>query len=597
MVEKKIKLVFFVIFPELWTSVGPIYERAKEDSRFVVQVVLLKNPNPERYLSSTCEAEAFLKSLSIPYLLENNFSLKDFQAQVAFYPAPYASFFSDNLQPEKVVEMGCRIAYVPYGLEVGGGVFNARYQYDTDIPRLAWRIFARSLFQYKNFGRFCSSGNSHVVVTGHPRAELDRKHKLIPHSSAEKKSRGRIVILWTPHFSVLTRRKWSSFLDHYDSILHLFEKRIDLFLLIRPHPFLKSCLSRLESWGPERVEKLFTEINKRDNVLLDTNLNYEPAFKSSSGLMSDAGSFLVEYLHTKKPICYLSGKDDIGLSEEVREFDCFYPGNTKIEIEDFLDRVIRNKSDYLKTKRYNALQKYFEFKSEPPSSLILNNIAKNIDCESSQELDTKISRSSNHEMAFQFWLKATSTFLAPESYYKHQEEKLTQILSLYAVGKFAADIGCGNGRFTEIISKYFEFTEAIDINSKLINEAREHAFKHNINNIAYSIESLEHVETLSTYDFVCCMGVTSGLIDDGIFNQSIWKLKTAMRASSILLMKDTLTLYESENVSWNGYTALYRNVQLYKHAFKQAGLTLFDEQLISEDLTKQRVNSFFLFKN
>ena len=62
-------------------------------------------------------------------------------------------------------------------------------------------------------------------------------------------------------------------------------------------------------------------------------------------------------------------------------------------------------------------------------------------------------------------------------------------------------------------------------------------------------------------------------------------------------MKDTLTLYESENVSWNGYTALYRNVQLYKHAFKQAGLTLFDEQLISEDLTKQRVNSFFLFKN
>ena len=146
MVEKKIKLVFFVIFPELWTSVGPIYERAKEDSRFVVQVVLLKNPNPERYLSSTCEAEAFLKSLSIPYLLENNFSLKDFQAQVAFYPAPYASFFSDNLQPEKVVEMGCRIAYVPYGLEVGGGAFNARYQYDTDIPRLAWRIFARSFF-------------------------------------------------------------------------------------------------------------------------------------------------------------------------------------------------------------------------------------------------------------------------------------------------------------------------------------------------------------------------------------------------------------------------------------------------------------------
>lgn len=311
--------------------------------------------------------------------------------------------------------------------------------------------------------------------------------------------------------------------------------------------------------------------------------------------MADAGSFLVEYLRTEKPVCHLTGKDDIGLNEEVRSLACFYPGATGIDIAGFLDRAVRNGEDSLQEARKSALKAYFGSDNQTPSQSILDEISNNIGNQSSRIYSTELPTSSRHEEAFQYWVKATSTFLAPEACYQEQENKLRDILSRHAKGRFAADIGCGNGRFTQIISEYFEFTEATDPNELLISEAREHAVRKGITNIAYSVERLEHAESLSTYDFVSCMSVTSDLVDDEVFIKSIWKLKAAMRPGAKLLLKETLNLSTTEMIEWNGYTAVYRNARAYLQAFEAAGLALVEELLIAQDLEKHRVNSFYVF--
>jgi SAM-dependent methyltransferase len=511
-----------------------------------------------------------------------------------FYPLPYGSLYPQSYKPEVVAAKGCRVAYVPYGLEVGGGVFNARYQYDTEVPRVAWRVFARSLAQLTSFGHHCSYGSGHVVVTGHPRAEMDCSCDVNVHRVARAKALGRSVILWTPHFSVITRRKWSSFLDHHETILRLIDDRPNLFLLVRPHPFLQTSLAKLEGWGPERVAAWFSAINERENVHVDTETDYHPAFKASSALMADAGSFMVEYLRTGKPVCHLTGKDDIGLTEEVRSLACFYPGATEIDIAGFLDRVSTNE-DSLGEARRSAFQTYFGSGNQTPSQSILNDIANNISDQLPRLYSIDPPMSPRHDEAFQYWVKATTTFLAPETYYQEQEIKLRDILNRHAKGRFAADIGCGNGRFTEIIGEYFEFTEATDPAELLISEAREHAARKGITNIAYSVERLEHAESLSTYDFVSCMVVTSGLVDDEVFIKSIWRLKAAMRPGAKLLMKDSLSLSTVEMIEWNGYTAFYRNVREYLRTFEAAGLALVEELLIAQDNEKCRVNSFFVF--
>ena len=591
---EKIRLVFLVISPEIWPSIETVWRRATEDDRFTAAVVLLKSTNPDMTLTSLSKAQGMLENAGIPYFTEQSFSLDSYRPHVVFYPLPYSSLYPQGFKPEFVAATGCRIAYVPYGLEVGGGVFNARYQYDSEVPRIAWRIFARSFAQMTSFGRHCSYGNGHVVVTGHPRIEMGGSIDVNQHRVASLKARGRKVILWTPHFTVTARRKWSSFLDHHETILRLIDDRPDLFLLVRPHPFLRTSLAKLEGWGAERVAAWFNEINGCDNAHVDAETDYRPAFEVSSALMADAGSFLVEYLRTGKPTCHLTGRDDIGLSEEVRSLACFYPGATEIDIAGFMDRV-SNGEDPNYEARKSALQAYFGPDNQTPSQTILDEIANEIANQPPRLYSTELPSSPSHKEAFKYWTKATTTFLAPETYYEEQEIKLRDILSHHAKGRFAADIGCGNGRFTQILSEYFEFVEATDPGEKLINEARENAHSKDITNIAYSIERLEHAEILSTYDFVSCMGVTSGLIDDEVFVKSIWKLKAAMRPGAKLLMKDTLNQLTPELVEWNGYNALYRNVQAYLGTFESAGLTLVEELLVARDTEKHRVNSFFVF--
>ncbi len=591
---EKIRLLFLVITPEIWGSIAPVYKRALTDDRFSVSVVVLKSANPEVALTSLVKAYSMFDGEAISYFTEQNFSLDSCQPHVVFYPLPYDSLIPPGFKPALVAAKGCRIAYISYGLEVGGGVFNARYQYDTEVPRIAWRIFARSEGQRTNFARYCSYGNGHVVVTGHPRMERSSPAGIKSHHPASEKAQGRMVILWTPHFSVLTRRKWSSFLDHHETILRLIEDRPDLFLLVRPHPFLRTSLEKLEGWGPARVAEWFSTINERDNVYVDTETNYRAAFEVSTALMADAGSFLVEYLRTGKPICHLTGKDDIGLSEEVRSFACFYPGGDEFEIAGFMERV-SNGDDPMCEVRKSAVQHYFGPDNQTPSQTILDEIANEITSPPQRLYSTEPPASPRHEEAFQYWVKATTTFLAPETNYQEQELKLRDILSRHAKGRFAADIGCGNGRFTEIFCEHFEFTEGIDPSEQFINEARDSAKHKGVTKIAYSVERLEHAESISTYDFVSCMGVTSGLIDDEVFIKSIWKLKAAMRPGAKLLMKDTLSLSTPELIEWNGYNAVYRNLQAYLGAFEAAGLSLVEDFLLAQDTEKRRVNGFFLF--
>jgi 2-polyprenyl-3-methyl-5-hydroxy-6-metoxy-1,4-benzoquinol methylase len=233
--------------------------------------------------------------------------------------------------------------------------------------------------------------------------------------------------------------------------------------------------------------------------------------------------------------------------------------------------------------------------NQTPSQSILDEISNSISNKLPRIYSAELPTSRRHNEAFQYWLKATSTFLAPETYYLEQDTKLREILSRHAKGRFAADIGCGNGRFTQVISEYFEFTEATDPNEQLICEARELALKVGITNISYAVERLEHAESLTTYDFVSCMDVTSGLIDDEEFIKSIWKLKAAMRLGAKLLLKETLNLVTPELIERNGYKAVYRSVRSYLQAFEAVGLFLEEELLIAQDLEKSRIVSFYVF--
>ena len=59
-------------------------------------------------------------------------------------------------------------------------------------------------------------------------------------------------------------------------------------------------------------------------------------------MIHDCSSFTVEYLYTKKPVCFLSNIGHEGQANEValRAYDAHYKAKTKADICIFLDNVV-----------------------------------------------------------------------------------------------------------------------------------------------------------------------------------------------------------------------------------------------------------------
>ncbi|WP_188129828.1 methyltransferase domain-containing protein [Roseovarius litoreus] len=590
---ERIRVVFLVMTPQIWPSVEPVWRKVATDERFHSKVVVIEKNSDVDALSGLQGAHELLTARGVPFAKGASFSLAAYEPHIVFYPLPYDHFYPPEFAPELAQSIGARIAYVHYGLEVGGGAYNAKYQHDEPILRNAWRIFARSRHQMSNFAKYCENGNAHVVLTGHPRGDKSPADEGQLPTDAISRANGRKIVLWTPHFSVAGRRKWSSFLENHATIAEEIEKRKNLFFIFRPHPFLESTLRTAEGWDTETVNQLFDRFRKMENLYFDTSPDYWPTFNGSDALMTDPGSFLVEFLLLDRPICLLESKDGIGLSQEVAGFTAFEAGATGQEIAAFLDLVEQGK-DEKSAARQNARQQYFGSSDGLVAQRIVDEMVHGIS--DRPYTIARVKENEKHEAAFRYWKQAKTTFLAPEEYYAKQEVLLKQLLERLQPAGFALDAGCGNGRFTEVFARFFEFVEGFDPGEELIKQARANAQDNGISNIEYRIDSLETPSLMSTYDLVSCMGVLSGVIDNERFLQITHWLRAACKPDGLLLLKDSLSVGSAQSIEADGYVAVYRNISDYLAAFRAAGFSLEEEIVIAPTNDKGLTNRLFVLQ-
>ena len=82
--------------------------------------------------------------------------------------------------------------------------------------------------------------------------------------------------------------------------------------------------------------------------------------------------------------------------------------------------------------------------------------------------------------------------------------KLKQLIK----NKQILDVGCGDGNWAYLFSKYAEDVHAFDVNKILIDNARKNT------NIKYFVSSIEDFECNYKYDFIICMSVLEHIRDD-----------------------------------------------------------------------------------
>ncbi len=284
-------------------------------------------------------------------------------AQLADPASPLRAVFFydpwDGLRPspataQDVVNAGVRVAYVPYGTNVGAGEKTMQLAYNTPMHQLAWRAFARSPVQRGLYRQFCVAGDQHVRVLGLPK--YDRIATLDPAGEGIEVACDGPVVLWNPHFT-FGPDGWSTFRSYLDRLLRYAADHQDFTLLIRPHFRLFTDLPA-STEGAALLSRMTAAAQRRHNVVLDRGEDYLPAFRTADAMLSDASSLLSEFMALGRPALYLHRIDGPGVTADAQYFFNTDVATSWPAVQGFLDQV-RAGRDPFAEHRKNLVHRHF----------------------------------------------------------------------------------------------------------------------------------------------------------------------------------------------------------------------------------------------
>jgi SAM-dependent methyltransferase len=597
--NEAIRIAFIVQDPSVWSSWRSVWVASCKDPRFLSKVVLTPFIHPFSSEAITYDdLKQRLIDENVPFCAAEFFDVNSFKPHVTFVQNPYEGTRPEYLRIDQLKKAGTRIAYIPYGLEIGGGAWNITMQFDSILHRSAWRIFARSERHKTMFGKYCHVGNDHVFVAGHPKFDsLNTRSCNDTAIELKNKIAGRKVLLWTPHFSVGEPPTWSTFRLYSEFILSEMSRRRDLFLLIRPHPMFFQAMQKHKLWDTVSEESFRQMVNDSDNLMLDENSDYHDAFAVSDALMTDVGSFLLEYLPTSKPILYLHHPNGLGMNDDGELMRYLYTASSPMEIAEFIEMISLGK-DPRRVERKNALPLFLYGLDSNVGERICQHIYSSMSAGDSWSPNLSEQGSIAQASSENFWQKSNCTYLAPSDYYDRKEVILGNVLLQQPRFNKAIDIGCGDGRFTLILAKYADDVTGYDISPILVEKAKAASIIGNsgIGKTGFVNQEIETIAPLEKYDLVSCMGVTSCIIEDRKFLRILDKFRMLSKQGGRLLLIDTLSLEQEQIVTdQSGYLAKYRNIGDYLNLIRRRGFHLREKILITEIIEKKLINNLFLF--
>ena len=193
-----------------------------------------------------------------------------------------------------------------------------------------------------------------AVVTGYP--IYDEYESVVGDTSDWKNPDNKFKrVIWAPHHTIEGHDgvlKFSTFLENADAMLALTEDFKDVIqFAFKPHPQLKAVLYNHPSWGKDKTDAYYEKWVNGDNTTF-VDGSYLELFKSSDAMIHDCGSFIVEYLYSKKPVMYLGrGREEQSNIVGLKAYQCHYHGSCTGDITEFLEKVVLKGDDFMQEQR------------------------------------------------------------------------------------------------------------------------------------------------------------------------------------------------------------------------------------------------------
>lgn len=322
--DAPVRVLFLCQRPESWVNVRSAWQAMRDDSRFAPELLVLPyNHSDKGTPRAGCAAmRALFDGLGLPYRdpERDGFELHANAYDIAIFNAPYDLERPPAYHFDLVAAKVRHTVYVPYGLPVGAGDKNRSYQYAQPTQIHAHSVIARSHFEKALYARHCPAGSGHVRVLGLPRMDdLHDIERFEVDPALHETIGDRFTVLWNSHFSFGERHAnglcYSSFDVLASGLFAFAADHPDVALVWRPHPGLFPVLFEEGLLQPDQLAQLREEFATA-GIVLDQRADHRHAFAASHVLMTDPGSFLIEYLATGKPLAYLHADGSEGLNEE-----------------------------------------------------------------------------------------------------------------------------------------------------------------------------------------------------------------------------------------------------------------------------------------
>ena len=275
--------------------------------------------------------------------------LRELEPDVVFYDQPYGL---PHMHRVGMVARYALTCYIPYGY----GIYLARRsaQLGGGFLPLIWKVFLERPSFAGVHGEVLPKP-SNALCTGYPKMDaLLADGSLDPWRWPTESSAVRKRVVYAPHHSLGAnhRDRYATFDWNGEWLLRFAEAHPEIEWIFKPHPLLKHSLVRSGRMDEGEVDAYFRRWAELPNASVYTEGDYLGIFATSDALVTDCGSFLLEYLYTGKPLIHLVSTQGAGYSAfGERVVEGFYKARDVDELEQHLMEVVVRGHDWMAERR------------------------------------------------------------------------------------------------------------------------------------------------------------------------------------------------------------------------------------------------------
>ena len=368
--KKTIKVIFLVNQNQKWKC-DSLYKELEKDEYFEPIIVVLPLNNGSNTIKQQLQTNInFFRSKKMKNLVaidigrDNHTGLISYKPDIIFYQQPWHIYKLDKIEYTSRYALTC---YVPYFISVTKDDWHTYHHFH----KLLWRFFTDFKLNTNQLKKLYDKKNKTLVPSGHPNLDYYCEYKIKPPGEIKK-------IIFAPHHSfeqVQNSLKLATFNWSGDPILEFARNNPEINFILKPHPRFKGAIIQNGIRTKEQIEDYFTAWESLDNCQIYDKGDYLDLFTASDLLITDCGSFLVEYLFTGSPVIRLASKNNVGYNALGNLIiQNYYTAEDKDQLLMQLQRIITNGEDPLREKRLECLKSLQQTKS---SGMFIKDYLKN----------------------------------------------------------------------------------------------------------------------------------------------------------------------------------------------------------------------------